>query len=262
MRRPLAAWLCGVALWLPGGAGAADQVLDLPTRAGVTQRLLLVVPERPRAVVVLLAGGNGGLRISALGHLGWGKGNFLVRTRELFAAQGVVAAVVDAPSDRQEPPHLDMFRQSAEHAQDLRAVIVAMRQRYGVPVWLVGTSRGTESAAAVGIALTDTPDAPDGIVLTSTILRLKRGPTVTQLPLSRLRQPVLVVHHAHDECFACPPSDLPWLMRSLSGSPRKELRLFEGGVARGEPCEAFAHHGYNGIEDEVVRFIAQWVSTP
>lgn len=40
----------------------------------------------PRAVVVLFAGGHGGLKISPAGTLGWGTGNFLLRPRQLFLA--------------------------------------------------------------------------------------------------------------------------------------------------------------------------------
>lgn len=34
---------------------------------------------------------------------------------------------------------------------------------------------------------------------------------------------------------------------------------FEGGVSVGDPCEAFAYHGYHGIEREVVHAIATWI---
>jgi hypothetical protein len=36
--------------------------------------------------------------------------------------------------------------------------------------------------------------------------------------------------------------------------------LFEGGTSRHpDPCEAFAYHGYNGIESDVVAKIAAWI---
>ena len=45
---------------LPLAAIAAEvSVRDLPTRAGVTQRVLLIQPERPIAAVILLPRGNG-----------------------------------------------------------------------------------------------------------------------------------------------------------------------------------------------------------
>jgi hypothetical protein len=33
----------------------------------------------------------------------------------------------------------------------------------------------------------------------------------------------------------------------------------EGGIAVGDPCEAFAYHGYNGIERETVDAIKKWI---
>src|ERR1700693_801575 len=122
----------------------AEKVVDISTRPHVTQRILVMAPKKPKAVAVLLAGGHGGLQISADGSFGWGKGNFLVRSRQLFADQGLMVVVVDAPSDRQNPPYLSGFRGTREHVTDLKAVIAWARKQAGVPVWLVGTSRGTE----------------------------------------------------------------------------------------------------------------------
>ena len=34
--------------------------------------------------------------------MNWGAANFLVRTRNMFAARGLMVAVVDAPSDHKE----------------------------------------------------------------------------------------------------------------------------------------------------------------
>jgi hypothetical protein len=33
----------------------------------------------------------------------------------------------------------------------------------------------------------------------------------------------------------------------------------EGGISTGDHCEAFSHHGYNGIERETVEAIKKWV---
>jgi len=48
-------------------------------------------------------------------------------------------------------------------------------------------------------------------------------------------------------------------MDGLSSVPRKELIAFEGGQSKGEPCEAMAYHGFNGIEQQVVSKIAEWI---
>src|SRR6185369_17525656 len=73
-------------------AQTAQKVEDIPTRSGVTQRMIVLAPLEPKAAVVLLAGGHGGLQVFPNGSLKWGAGNFLVRTRQLFADQGLMVA--------------------------------------------------------------------------------------------------------------------------------------------------------------------------
>ena len=52
---------------------------------------------------------------------------------------------------------------------------------------------------------------------------------------------------------------MPPLMHKLDAVPKKALITFKDGQSRGDPCEAFAYHGYNGIEREVVAQIAGWI---
>lgn len=80
------------------------------------------------------------------------------------------------------------------------------------------------------------------------------------MPLSRLRIPVLVLHHEQDACRLCAFSDIPGLMDALSAVAQKELISVRGGISQGDPCEARAYHGYNGIEQDVVTRIADWIS--
>ena len=239
-------------------AQTSQKVVDIPTRPGVIQRIIVLSPPEPKAAVVLLAGGHGGLQVFPNGSMKWGEGNFLVRTRQLFADQGLMVAVVDAPSDRQSPPYLQGFRQTPEHAADLKAVISWLRVRSKAPVWLIGTSRGTQSAAYVATELSG-PEGPDGVVLTSTILIDKKGRPVPAMALGKIRVPVLVVHHEQDECALCPFSKIPSLMEKLVNAPRSKLLSFKGGESKGDPCEAFSHHGFNGLEAEVVRQTAAWI---
>jgi hypothetical protein len=97
---------------------APPQVVDIPTRPGVTQRFLYLAPAQPKAAVILYAGGHGGLHIYPNGSFAWGASNFLVRARQIFVDNGLAVAVVDAPGDHLTPPFLNGFRQTPEHAQD------------------------------------------------------------------------------------------------------------------------------------------------
>lgn len=261
--KAVARWLAGLAFALAGAATAFAQtaeVVDLPTRPGVRQRILVVKPAtEPSSVLLLLAGGGGHLGIFDNGSLR-NERNFLIRSRGLFVERGHAVVLVDTPSDRRELR--GDFRESTEHAADLGAVVAWARKNFGKPVWVVGTSRGTHSAATAGLRLAG-DSAPDGIVLTSTILDSSRFGTsdarpVPQMGVENLHVPVLVMHHAQDSCQVCPPARLPELMAKLPAG-RSELRTYTGG-RDGPSCEALSHHGFLGIEESVVADLSAWIA--
>ena len=238
---------------------AQPRVVDIPTRAGVTQRFLYLAPAKPKAAAIFFPGGAGDFQVANDASITRQSISFMVRTRDLFAAQGIAVAIVSPPSDRS---NLEFFRETREHAEDVRAVIAWVRREAGVPVWLIGTSRGTLSAGYVAAQLAPRDGGPDGVVLTSSVLvrtpRMQEA-VVPDLALERITVPVLIVHHKQDSCRSCPPGVVPSVIERLTAAPRKEFIPAEGGASEGPPCEPMAHHGYNGIEREVVGKIAEWM---
>jgi pimeloyl-ACP methyl ester carboxylesterase len=258
LARALPALLALGALAAPAGA-LESSVKTLEPRPGVTLSYFLLQPEGPPlASVILFSGGDGVIDVKNAKNPGWGRGNFLVRTREMWAGEGLLVAVIEVPSD--QASGYGRFRSSKEHAQDVAAVIAALRQVAPVPVWLVGTSRGTVSAAFVTARLRDA-GGPDGLVLTSTVTERSRVVTDTVLDadLDQIRVPTLIVHHKLDNCFVTKYDIARLLVNELKRAPRKGFVEFEGGESVGDRCEAFAYHGYNGIEAQVVRAIATWI---
>ncbi len=256
----MAGFMLALCIAAPAFAQGTSKVVDIPTRPGVTQRFIYLTPaSAPKGAVILMAGGHGGLQIYPGGSMGWGNTNFLVRTRQQFADAGFAVAVVDAPSDRQAPPFLNGFRQTPEHTADIKAVIAWLKQQAPGPVWLVGTSRGTQSGGYIATELSPAQGGPDGLVLTSTILNDPSGRAVPRMPLDRITIPVLVVHHAQDGCRLCAISYMPQLMGQLPKTTRTELITVQGGQNVGDPCEAMAFHGFNGIEGEVIGKTTGWM---
>jgi len=235
-----------------------QEVLNVNTRDGVTMRVLLLSPKEPKASLILFAGGHGGLRLFPNGSMQWGENNFLIRTKNIFAELGVNVAIVDAPSDRLRSPFLYGFRNSEEHSKDIKALIILLKNKYSVPIWLVGTSRGTESAASVGIKLQDENEL-NGIILTSSILIGKDGNPIPDMALNTYKKPVLIVHHKKDECIVTNFSDLPKLSSKLNSNNRNEVVIYSEGITQGDACQAMSHHGFNGIEQQVVSKIVDWV---
>lgn len=241
-------------------------VVDLETRPGVATRYLALAPAQPKAAVLLFTGGQGVANIPDNPGAGWARnGNFLVRTRALFRDRGLFVAVIDVPSDHRDGYFA--FRGSAEHAEDAAAVITDIRRRApGVPVWLVGTSRGTISAANVAARLPKGKGA-DGLVLTSSLTRpggRNAGPggsqTVFDFDLASVTMPALVVHHREDSCFATPFGDAETLRGKFAKAQRTGLLAFSGGSPReSAECDPQAPHGFFGIERDVVDAIADWI---
>jgi pimeloyl-ACP methyl ester carboxylesterase len=250
-----AAVLAGMTSSLP--VMAAEQLITIPTRPGVTQSFYVTDPARPPiASLILLPGSQG--KLSNYGPADVRRGNFLVRSRDLFVARGFTVAVMDAPSDEASGMS-DSFRVGKAHRGDMAAIIAWLRQHAGAPVWLVGTSMGTLSAANGG---TLEAGGPDGIVLTSSVTRTSKRVqnSVNDAGPNLVKVPTLLVHNREDGCIICPFSDVPDLLERFKNAPRKELIAVQGGdTPRSEPCEALSRHGYLGIEDKVVATIADWI---
>jgi pimeloyl-ACP methyl ester carboxylesterase len=256
-----------ILLCLSAGLAAAQDasLVSLQTPRGSKQAFILIKPQKPVASVILLAGGHGALGLRSATSMAWGSQNFLVRTRDNFARQSFMVAVVDAPSDHQGSRGMNaIFRMSGQHASDIGAVVAYLKKQANVPVWLVGTSMGTFSAAGGAISL----KSINGLVLTSTITRAKpnwniagsHSHGVASMRLSAITVPTLIVSHRKDGCDITPAADTPKLTKALSGSRKIEVALLDGGgPPRSDPCQALSEHGFLGIEGQAVARIAQFI---
>jgi hypothetical protein len=247
-------------------------LVSIPTPRGATQSFILIKPDHPVASVVLFAGGLGVLGPKTIPGLldqktvASGNGNFLVRSREKFAAHNFIVAVVDAPSDRRDGMNA-IFRMSDAHAGDIGAIVSYLKNEAAVPVWLIGTSTGTFSAAIGAIA--GGKDI-DGLVLTSTVTRAapwwtiaKSHPNgVADMALSEIMVPTLIVSHREDRCNETPAADAAMLRTRLTKTSKAEIALLDGGrPPESSPCEEYAAHGYFGIEAEAVDTIANFINS-
>ena len=217
-------------------------------------------PDKPVAAVILLPGGKG---IIKLGPDGPEKeGNFLVRTRYQFAENDLTTIVMDAPSDLQERKKgLKGKRLTDENLTDIKAIVEYVRKQANIPVWLVGTSRGTISASYIA---SREPNLVNGIVLTSTVSNSGRkgADSVMDVALEKITVPVLLVHHKQDNCNVSPASGIKKIVAKLSNAKLVETREFGGGKEKqGKECAGFSYHGYFKIEDEVVRYISDWIKS-
>jgi pimeloyl-ACP methyl ester carboxylesterase len=211
-----------------------------------------------RASVVLMTGGDGLLSLDATGTIINSTGNFLIRSADLFLRHGLNVMMADAAPAH--PGGLNAAtRLSATHAAELQGFINAALNRWGKPVWVVGTSNGSISTVTAG-GFQPALAGLTGVVITSPVtnLSLANQPTFN-LYASRITVPALVVWHQEDHCSLSPPAGSATLFAVIP-SAGKASRTFEHGhsVAT-DPCGAFSEHGYAGIEEEVVKKIAEFI---
>ena len=233
-------------------------LVKLETRQDVTQHILIEQSNNSVANLILFAGGKGKLKLGSDKYKS--NGNFLIRTRQLFIDKGFTTILIDAPSDKQgKLGMLKGFRNTQEHLQDIEAVLDYIKTLNDKPIWLIGTSRGTESA---GYAAVNLNDKIDGVVLTSSISKTNnKGTSVTDLSLNKLTVPVLAIHHTQDACKTTRPRVIKDIKRKAYKSSRVEVKLFSGGdePISSNPCQAKTYHGYLGIEGEVIDYIAAFI---
>jgi hypothetical protein len=217
-----------ISLGLFSGSAFADETVSIGG-----SRAVLIKSGAPRASVILMPGGDGSISPGEHGEINALRGNQLVRTRQAYASRGLAVLVVDAGTP-------------------LGAAVQYMAA-IKRPVTVIATSRGTIRAAQ-GIAGGARPDA---LVLTSGLLSAESGSG--QNVMSILGSPAslprtLVIHHRQDGCKLTLPAGVEPFVKWSAG--RARAAWLSGGADEGNPCEARAHHGFNGIDGQVVGLAA------
>ena len=233
----------------------AEELVTLNTHDNVTQSYLLVFNKDVsyQAVAVLFPGGAGYVGFKQVeDKISFTSDNFLVRARDMFVNGGVATAIVDGPSDSSRMT--DVFRMSKQHATDMAGVVADLKKRFPqAKIYLVGTSRGTVSAAYTGLAL---GDQVNGVILTSSVFNAsKAGGGIAGIDFSRIKAPLLFVHHREDGCNVCPYAGA---QRIADQFP---LISVSGGLPpQSGPCDPLSNHGYFGKEGETVAAITNWIA--
>jgi hypothetical protein len=239
-----------------GGDAATsyEQVIDLPLPRGDHQRVLIVIPPKPKAAIVMLPGGAGDVGLTRDGDVRHDD-NFVVRTRELWAAQAYAVLIPDT-IDRD---NLRGVRSSPDYARLVQSLIGLAHDRVDVPVFLLGTSQG--SIAAMNGAAHALSGTLAGVVLTESVSVMGGShETVFDAEPRRVRVPALVVANTDDRCNVAPPSMAPRIAAAMTNSPDVEVKTISGGETKSaKACGSRTPHGYYGIEDRVVDLISKWM---
>jgi hypothetical protein len=213
---------------------------DETVRGGGAQAALIKPHGAAKGSLILLAGGNGQLNIGPGGAIGSLKGNQVVRTRHAYAERGFAVLVPDANVNL--------------------AAAVKYMAAIAKPVTVVGTSRGTQRAAE-GIAAGARPDA---LVLTSGFLSPQSGEGVNRHVIKlvggspSVLPRTLVIHHRHDGCRYTLPSGVQPFLDWSKG--KATVIWLDGGANNGDPCQAGGHHGFAGLDSQVVSAVVRFAA--
>ena len=150
----------------------------------------------------------------------------------------------------------DHFRSSEAHHADIRAAVDFLVSEGAREVFLVGTSRGTLSAAYLATVMTH-PNVK-GYVLTAS---LAENPPAVRSYAPRIRDPVLMVHHKGDTCWVTTYDDARAIYETIPASTRKGFITVSGGdPPRSRDCGPLSTHGFLGVERETIGAIVDWVN--
>jgi hypothetical protein len=221
--------------WFTGSAWAADELVSVRSADGGSVAYILTTGGgTPSYAVILMPGGrgildprmqNGRLTLQA-------GGNFLIRSRTLFATGPFVAASTDATTSPDR----------------ILAIAGDLQRRFGpLKVYVVGTSRSTEATMVLSAPL-------DGKV--AGFVHSSSMSAIATFDPRRFTSRHLIVLHRLDACRVTRPSAGEASHRNYG----TELIEMDGGKSTGDDCEAYAYHGYNGIEAQTVDRIKAWIA--
>jgi hypothetical protein len=187
----------------------------------------------PKYVVILFPGGSGLLNP----HLQDGalvykfKGNFVIRTRKFIVDDEFVTVATN----------------SSQVPERIQALLDDIKQRFPVAkIYLMSTSNGTFDTMHLADYLSE---RIAGEIHTSSLA------SVASFNAKQYKNRQLIVHHKNDECRATPFT----AAESSHLTYGNDFIAMEDGQSKGDPCEPFAYHGYNGIEKETIEAIKVWI---
>ena len=214
---------------------AEEQLIETASLPGGEQvpYILNYQNLHPAYVVILFPGGSGRVDPRMVeGKLVYGfKGNFLVRSRHLIVDEAFATITTN----------------STDSEERIQAILNDIAIRFPkTKVYLMGTSNGTYSTITLAGYLSDK--------IAGEIHTASRS-QIYFFDAKKYKNRHLIVHHKKDGCHGT-------LFSAAERSHEKfgnDFIAMEGGISTGDLCEAFAHHGFNGIESETMQAIKKWI---
>lgn len=141
-------------------------------------------------------------------------------------------------------------RGKPEHLNQVESVVKYYKNKFNVPVWIVGHSMGTVTAIQYA-SKSDKAVHIAGIIIAGTHIGESLSASFTK--------PVLAIHHQREECSATPISASESIIKLRGKETKSQLVMIDGGENVGRVCMGLAYHGFNKVEDQVVKAAADFI---
>jgi hypothetical protein len=215
-------------------AAAEELVLTAKYPNGeVVPYILNAESPEPRYVVILFPGGSGVMdpRMQN-GKLVYGfRGNFLIRSRDHLVDREFASVSTNTTTSEER----------------VQALLEDIKRRYpAAKIYVMGTSNGSYATMRLAEYLSE---RVAGVIHTSSLNAISRFDS------KKVKNRQLIVSHVGDVCRGT-------LFSASKESAERygtDFIAMEGGISTGDYCEAFSHHGYNGIERETMERIKDWI---
>ena len=224
--------------WSPF-AMANPRLIQIETRDGIRNRLLIFRPDDPAAAVVLFPDGSGRLELThVFNQLAIGRDRDVpTGLMASLLAQDIMIILPDTPFDHSSHLGLNgwhgsgIFRISADHARDVGEIVDWVRSRENIPVWLAGIRMGAFSATNAAIRL---DREVDGLIIAGGITQCPEQRALLHLcpeglmgmDLFDVNVPTLVLSGGNDDPFTGDPYPETMIASALSGAPAVRGRVY------------------------------------
>jgi pimeloyl-ACP methyl ester carboxylesterase len=188
--------------------------------------------------------------------------NFLLKAVDYVLDQNIALVVVDCPTDQwgingRNPVRCnDAYRESEQHANDVRGVITHLRQKMGIKkIFILGHSYGAISSRWLAINLgTEISGSIHSASMTGPAggTYAQYGNSFYRIDMSKAAAPYTYLHNVDDQCLGTSYK----IIKSIAGEKLIEI---QGGGTTGDPCGGKHHHSYEDRELDAAKAVVTWI---
>lgn len=210
-----------------------------------------------RAVLIFLPGGEGRLKLTPeRKSLGGFYGGVLKPLSDPKLTSALFHVVVfDSPVDLPVGTTYPVSRTSADHLMRVDSVVRYYKDKFNLPIWLMGHSNGVISMVEY---FKDLQSARQENIIEGMVYSSARNGGFFR---SGTRVPILFLAHEKDGCAKSTVSNSMSHYEELAkqGHTRLDYVLIQGGEAEGNPCNS-GFHMFNGAYEQAYRAIDAFAS--